>query len=98
MKMDITKTLAYKSARRPKTVIGIWALVFVVSLVLIGSMFGDAMTTEEKFSQNPESVKANDLLTERINQNKAEETNELVIVSIRWRSMSPSSASRNLGS
>ena len=53
MKMDLTKTLAHKSGKKPKTVIGIWALVFIVSLVLIGSMLGDAMSTEESSSLNP---------------------------------------------
>ncbi|MFC2027386.1 MMPL family transporter [Chloroflexota bacterium] len=80
MTMDLTKTLANKSGKRPKTVIGIWAIVFVVSLVLIGSMLGDAMSTEESSSLNPESVKANDLLAERINQDRAEETSEMIVV------------------
>ena len=80
MKLDITKTLAYKSGKNPKTVIGIWALIFMVSLVLIGTILGDALTTEEEFSVKPESIKANDLLAERIDRDRAEETNEMVIV------------------
>jgi len=80
MKLDVTKTLAHKSGKNPKKVIGIWVLVFMVALVLIGSMLGDAMTTEEEFSQNPESIKANDLLIERIDQDRFDETHEMVIV------------------
>ena len=73
MKLDITKTLAHKSGKNPKKVIGVWSLIFVVSLVLIGTMLSDALTTEEEFSANPESIKANDLMAERIDRNREDD-------------------------
>ncbi|MBI2912396.1 MAG: MMPL family transporter [Chloroflexi bacterium] len=73
-----TEALARASARRPWTVIGVWAAVLAVSLGLIASLLGSALTTEEGFTSNPESKRAEKLLGDQLRG--PEHANEIVIV------------------
>ncbi len=57
-----TEGLAGASARRPWLVIGVWAAVLLVSLGLIGTLLGSALTTEIRLTNNPESARADSLL------------------------------------
>ena len=73
-----TEALARKSANRPWTIIILWVLVLVVSIVLRGALFEDAITTEFAFTSNPDSKRADELLEDRMRGPKG--TNEVIIV------------------
>ena len=70
--------LAEGSSRRPKTVIAIWGVVFLVAGFLMFNYLDDALTTEANFTNNPESKKGFDLLEERLRG--PQPANEIVIV------------------
>lgn len=59
-----TESLARASARRPWFTIGIWTAIVVVALVLVGTLLSSALTTEATFTNEPESIRAFDLLEE----------------------------------
>jgi len=59
-------SLARSSARHPWWTVGIWALVMIVSFGLVGSMLEDALTTEAKATNNPDSAVGETLLEERL--------------------------------
>jgi len=80
MRLNVTQVLAQKSGKHPKTVIGIWALILVISLVMVAFMLTDTLTTETTFSETPESVQADNLLNKRLNQDDTDEINEMVII------------------
>jgi RND superfamily putative drug exporter len=71
-------TAARASARRPRTVVGAWALSLVISLGLAGALLGDALTTDFSFTDNPESEQAQALIEELRGETT---TPELVVVS-----------------
>jgi len=73
-----TEALARASARRPWTVVAVWAVVLVASLFLIFSLLDSALTQEQEFTNNPESKRADQLLEERLRG--PEKVNEIVIV------------------
>ncbi len=59
-----TESLAAASARRPWLVIGVWAALFATSVFLIVTLLGDALTTEIRLTNNPESQRADAILEE----------------------------------
>lgn len=61
-----TAGLARLSARRPWFVVGIWLVILVLAIVSTASSLSDALTTEAKFLNNPESVRGFDLLKARM--------------------------------
>ena len=75
-----TQSLARGSARNPKKVILGWAVILVIGLVLVGGLFGDAVTTQASFVNNPDSKVAEDLIEDL----RGEDTHarEIVIVRI----------------
>ncbi len=74
-----TRAISRGCARRPWRTIGIWVLVIVISVVLRGALFEDAITTEFTFTNNPDSILADDLIEDRI-LGGPKGTNEVVIV------------------
>ncbi|MCH8065612.1 MAG: MMPL family transporter [Chloroflexi bacterium] len=69
MKLNLsTENLARASARHGWLTIGAWLAVLVVAMVLVGTLLGDALTTEETLTNNPESVQADNLLHERLGE------------------------------
>ncbi|MEE9198177.1 MAG: MMPL family transporter, partial [Dehalococcoidia bacterium] len=72
------QALARGSSRRPRTIIAVWSVVFLVAGALIVTLLGDALTTEVTFTNNPESQRGFDLLEERLRG--PERVNEVVIV------------------
>ena len=69
MKLNLSaESLARASARHRWTTIGAWLAVLVVAVVLVGTLLGDALTTEETLTNNPESVQADNLLLERLGE------------------------------
>jgi len=74
---SVTERLARVSARRPWVVVGLWVVLFLAGGFL-ASGIGDVLTTEFSTASNPESVKADKLLEERLRG--PELARELVIV------------------
>ncbi|CAN5588319.1 MMPL family transporter [soil metagenome] len=73
-----SESMARWSARRPWTVVVAWALAFVISLGLAGALLGDVLTTDFDFTDQPESKRAEALLSERLRGETT--TPELVVV------------------
>ena len=73
-----TESIARRSAHRPWIVIGIWAVVLVVSVGLVGALLNDALTYEFKLSNDADSVVADRLIEER--HSGPRKTNEIVII------------------
>ena len=73
-----TQSLAARCARKPWTTIGIWVLILIISVVLRGMLFEDAITTEFTFTSNPDSKRADELIEDRLRGSKG--TSEVVIV------------------
>ncbi|MCH6556496.1 MAG: hypothetical protein IH797_07825, partial [Chloroflexi bacterium] len=73
----VTEQLARASARRPWVVVGLWVVLFLAGGFLATGI-GDVLTTEFALTNEPESVKADQLLEERLRG--PEQARELVIV------------------
>ena len=58
--------IAHASARKPKSTIGLWVLAVIVAGWLASSLLGSALTTEMNYTNEPESVRADRLLEERL--------------------------------
>ena len=74
-----TEALARASGRRPWITIGAWLVVLVAAIVLTATLLGDALTTEDSLTNNPESMRADNLLHERLGESN-NTLNEMVIV------------------
>ncbi|HEY8490442.1 MAG TPA: hypothetical protein VIO14_05565 [Dehalococcoidia bacterium] len=72
-----TERLARASGRRPWLVLGVWAVLFVLGAFLATGL-GRVLTTEARFLNEPESVRAEQLLEERLRGPKP--GSELVVV------------------
>jgi RND superfamily putative drug exporter len=59
-------TLARASARHPWRVIGLWAVLLVISFGLMGAFLEGALTTEAKATNNPDSEVGQNLLEARL--------------------------------
>ena len=67
MSLDIsTRGIARASAGRPWTTIAIWIALILTGLALNATLLGDALTTEFSFSNNPDVMRADDLLETRL--------------------------------
>ena len=66
MKLNLsTESLALSSARRPWFTVGIWVAVLVLAIVVIAAFLESAMTTDDYFTNQPESVRARELMRDR---------------------------------
>jgi RND superfamily putative drug exporter len=74
-----TSGLSRASARHPWPTIGIWAVVLVVSFMIVGSLLADALTTEAKVTSMPDSRKGQELLEDRLRG--PFKANEAVVIS-----------------
>ena len=80
MKLNLsTESLARASAQHRWITIGAWLTVLVAAVVLTGALLGDTLTTEDGPTNNPESIRANSLLGERLGESN-DTINEMVIV------------------
>ncbi len=57
--------LALSSAKHPWRTVAIWVVVLIAAVGVIATLLGDALTTDDYFTNNPESDRAEDLLHER---------------------------------
>jgi RND superfamily putative drug exporter len=60
------QNLANASARHPWRVVALWIVGFVVSFVLVGQFLNDALTTEARVTNNPDSAVGEKLLENRL--------------------------------
>src|SRR5688500_16728478 len=67
------------SARRPWCVSGAWVVLLILSGIAATGL-GDAFTTESNFTDRPESVRADDLLEQRLRNGQDAPVTETVIV------------------
>jgi RND superfamily putative drug exporter len=74
-----TAVLARLSARHPWRVIAIWIVLLVLAGVAATGL-GDALTTEGNFTNKPESIRADDLLKQRMRGGQDPPVTETVIV------------------
>jgi RND superfamily putative drug exporter len=77
--MPSTADLARVCARRPWFVLVLW-LVLLILAGVAGTGLGDAFTNEGGFTNNPESVRGDDLLKERLRGGEDQAASETVIV------------------
>ena len=61
-----TERLARGSAAHPKTVVLLWVVVLVIAGGLAGTLFAETVTTEVKILTSTESIRAQELLGERL--------------------------------
>ncbi|HSP56551.1 MAG TPA: efflux RND transporter permease subunit, partial [Dehalococcoidia bacterium] len=73
-----TEGLASASARRPWLVVAVWAALVVASVGITAALLSGALTTDIKFTSNPESKKGATLLEDKLRG--PEKDNEIIIV------------------
>jgi RND superfamily putative drug exporter len=76
----VTRRLTAASARHPWRTIAAWLAVLTVAAVTIVLFLGDALTTEQEVTNNPESQQAYDLIAERVPADPDRVVDELVLV------------------
>ncbi|MDQ3067633.1 MAG: MMPL family transporter, partial [Actinomycetota bacterium] len=69
--------LARAAARRPWTFVLGWVAAVVGAVLLIGSLLGDALSDEQRLTNNPDSLRAADLIVAELEQ--GDRANDLVI-------------------
>ena len=74
----MTEFLARISSRRPWVTVGVWAVLVVLAIGLIGALLGSATTTDFRLAGRYESERASALLEDRLRGPKP--LAELVIV------------------
>ncbi len=75
-----TEKLARLCARRPWVTIGIWVVVLALALVLNITLLGDALVTDVKPTNNPESSEALDIIEERLGISEYETLDAMIII------------------
>lgn len=73
-----TESLARTSIRKPWLTIAVWLAFFLVAVFLMATLLGSATTTEMTFSNDPESLRAFELVQERFARDAA--IREVVII------------------
>ena len=76
------ESLARASSRHPWRTLGIWVVVIVSMGVVSSQLLGDVLTQDFEFTNEPESVRAQEVIDEKFDTNGAEDT-EFVIVQSR---------------
>ncbi len=77
--LSSTGRIARFAGRRPWITIGAWLVALVVSVVLVGTLLGDSLTTEDSMKNNPESLQAQSLLGERLGHSGGNVTDMVVV-------------------
>ena len=74
----MTRALAHRCARHPWFTIGAWTAAIVLALALVSTLLGGNLTSRGNVTNNPESLRANELLSERFPRLRV--SHELVVV------------------
>jgi putative drug exporter of the RND superfamily len=72
------RRLADLATRRPGRVLAVWGAVVVVSLGLIGTLLGSALTSDSSLTNHPESAAAQELIDARLPHQ--ESVDEVIVV------------------
>ena len=75
-----TEKLAMMSARHPWRTIGAWVVAMVAAVVAIGALLGGALTTEGNPTNNPQSERAEDALSEAFPPTVSGAMTDIVVV------------------
>jgi uncharacterized membrane protein YdfJ with MMPL/SSD domain len=75
-----TKVLASASARHPWRTIGAWVVLVVVGIVAIGALLGGALTTEGNPTNNPQSQRAEDVISRSFPATAGAAITDIVVV------------------
>src|SRR5215213_692601 len=76
--MSMTERLALTAARHPWRLIAAWLVTLVVAIGLVGALLSGRLTTEGEVTNNPDSLRASNLLFERFPQREV--SDEVVVV------------------
>jgi RND superfamily putative drug exporter len=74
-----TAGIARISARRPWHVLGVWLVLLILAGVAATDL-GDALTTAGDFTNQPESVQADNLLSQRMQSGQANQVTETIVI------------------
>jgi uncharacterized membrane protein YdfJ with MMPL/SSD domain len=74
----VTRRLAVAAARHPWRTVAAWLVAIVVAVVLVGGLLGDNLTSEGHVTNDPDSLRAYDLLDQRFPERSG--FDELVVV------------------
>jgi RND superfamily putative drug exporter len=75
------ESLARASSRHPWRTIGIWVVVIVSMGIVSSRLLGDVLSQEFEFTNQPESVRAQDVIDEKFQTNGAEDTEFVIVLS-----------------
>ncbi len=75
-----TEKLARACARRPWVTAGIWVVAIVLAVMAMGLWLDDALVTDVRPTNNPESSAALDLMNSRLGQTEDTTLDEMIIV------------------
>jgi RND superfamily putative drug exporter len=74
------ESLARSSSRHPWRVIGIWGVLFVAMIGLSSTLLGDVLNNDISFTNEPESIKAQNVIDEQFTTTEVAASTEFVIV------------------
>ena len=80
MKEGLTERLARASALHPWRVVGAWGVAAVVSIVIVATFLGSALTTEIEQTNEPESFRAERLVEESFSPETRRYVDEVIVV------------------
>ncbi len=72
------ESLARHSANRPWMVVALWMVALVAAVIIAFNLLGDALTTKFEITSDPDSVRADELLEDRLRGQR--HTTEIVVV------------------
>lgn len=75
-----TESLARACARRPWLTIGVWIGIMLLAVFCIVTMLGGALVTDAKFTSEPESIVALNIMDERLGTDSSQYLDEMIIV------------------
>jgi RND superfamily putative drug exporter len=75
-----TRALALSCARHPRRTLAWWGVAAVVALVAIATLLGGALTTDSNPTNNPQSLRARDVLDRALPANAQASTTDLVVI------------------
>jgi RND superfamily putative drug exporter len=78
--MSFSTTLARASARHPWRTIAAWIVVSVLATIAIGGLLGGSLTTEGKPTNDPQSLRAEDVQEHAFPANSARSVTDVIVV------------------
>src|SRR5262245_12404191 len=75
-----TQGIAMASARHPWRVIGAWLVAVALAVVAIGGLLGGALTTEGNPTNNPQSERAEDAISEAFPATASAAVTDILVV------------------